>query len=300
VSSELDREVASALEAIGRFAEVDRSYVFLFSEDGKRVSNTHEWCARGIKPCIAELQGVPVAQFSYAMSRMQRGEVFHVPRVCELPAGAATERGELEREGIKTLINVPIIARGSLSGFLGFDAVRAHVAWTDDDIRLLRLIAEIIASALERKTAEARLQASLREKEVLLREIHHRVNNNLQVVHSLLYLQANAIADEADPAALDAFRHSQSRVKSMATIHDRLYRAVDVARIDFHDDLQALVPDLLRLYPGSERVAIQIDARGAEMDIDSAIPCGLIVNELVTNTLEHAFPGGRRDESRSA
>jgi two-component sensor histidine kinase len=234
------------------------------------------------------------------MARMRRGEIFHVARVADLPPEAHTEKQEFEREGIRTLINVPMMARGSMIGFLGFDAVHNHVVWSDDDIRLLRLVAEILANALERKSAEERLQASLREKEVLLREIHHRVKNNLQVVHSLLYLQANAIAGEVDPLALDAFRHSQARIKSMAAIHDRLYRAVDLARIDFDDYLHALIPDLLRLYPGSERIAVHMVASGTRLTIDTAIPCGLIVNELVTNSLEHAFPdrpAGRIDVS---
>jgi two-component sensor histidine kinase len=292
-SGALDREIGRAIERIGAFTGVDRSYLFQFTADGHYMNNTHEWCAPGIEPCIEQLQGHPISAFGYSMARMRRGEVFHVPRVSDLPAEAHTEKREFEREGIRTLINVPMMARGSMIGFLGFDAVHNHITWSDDDIRLLRLVAEILANALERKSAEERLQASLREKEVLLREIHHRVKNNLQVVHSLLYLQANAIAGEVDPVALDAFRHSQARIKSMAAIHDRLYRAVDLAKIDFDDYLHALIPDLLRLYPGSERISVHMAARGAHLSIDTAIPCGLIVNELVTNSLEHAFADRR-------
>ncbi|MEA3277735.1 MAG: histidine kinase dimerization/phosphoacceptor domain -containing protein [Pseudomonadota bacterium] len=293
-TDELHDEIGSAIGKIGAFTGVDRSYVFQFSPDGKRMSNTHEWCALGIEPHVDRLQGWSVDGFGHSMALMQRGAVFHVPDVSALPEEAGTEKAEFEQEGIKTLINVPIMARGRMTGFLGMDAVRTHKAWSDDDIRLLRLVGEILAHALARKSAEERLQHSLQEKEVLLREIHHRVKNNMQVIHSLLYLQVNAIRDRVDPVALEAFRQSQTRIKSMATIHDRLYRSKDLTEIDFEDYLHALIPDLLQLYNIGDRVRTDIEAKNTRLDIDTAIPCGLIVNELVANSLEHAFPGRRR------
>jgi len=288
----LDREIGKAIEKIGAFTAVDRSYLFQLTPDGRYMNNTHEWCAPGIEPHLDRLQGLPVGEFSYSMNWMRGGEVFHVPRVTDLPDEAQREKQEFEQEGIKTLITVPIMTRGKMVGFLGFDAVGSHLVWSDDDIRLLRLVGEIFANALERKSTQERLQTSLREKEVLLREIHHRVKNNLQVIHSLLYLQADAIRDQVDPVALDAFRNSQSRIKSMATIHDRLYRSREIAGIDFQDYLDALIPDLLRLYKGEGQIGTQINAGNTRLSIDTAIPCALIVNELVTNSLEHAFSDG--------
>ncbi|MGA7983247.1 MAG: GAF domain-containing protein [Chromatiaceae bacterium] len=290
---QLDREITAAIEKIGRFTEADRSYVFLFSRDGRTMSNTHEWCAPGTEAQIDRLQGFPIDEFGYAMARMMRGKVFHVPRVSELPPDATAEREEFEREGIRTLINVPIMVQGRMIGFLGFDAVHAQITWSDDDIRLLRLVAEIFSNALQRKAAEERLQVSLQDKDVLLREIHHRVKNNLQIVHSLLYLQANAVRDQVGPAALEAFQQSQGRIKSMATIHDRLYRSGDLSGIDFRDYLQALIPDLKQSYSTVNEVHIQVRPHSARLGVDLAIPCGLIVNELVANSLKHGFPKAR-------
>jgi two-component sensor histidine kinase len=291
--SHLDREIDRAIGEIGTYTEVDRSYVFRFEDGGRTMSNTDEWCASGIEAHIDRLKGFPVDAFGYSMARMRRGEVFYVADVSRLPAEAAAEKAEFEAEGIKTLINVPIMRRGEMTGFLGFDAVHTRKVWSDDDIRLLKLVGEIFANALDRTSAENQLQASVREKEVLLREIHHRVKNNMQIVDSLLYLQAQAIRDHVDPVAQDAFTKSQNRIKSMAAIHDRLYRSRDLSSIDCEEYLNALVPELLNSYEASDRIVTRIESDSLHLSIDQAIPCGLIVNELLTNSLKHGFPDGR-------
>ncbi|MBI1877890.1 MAG: response regulator, partial [Chloroflexi bacterium] len=140
----------------------------------------------------------------------------------------------------------------------------------------------------ERKRVEGQLKASLREKEVLLREIHHRVKNNLQVLSSLLALQAGSIKNKAGLAVLT---ESRSRVVSMALIHEQLHRSKDLARIDFADYVRTLTTQLFRSYgikPG--QIGLQIAVDPVLLGIDQAIPCGLIINELVSNALKHAFP----------
>ncbi|NNL07070.1 MAG: GAF domain-containing protein, partial [Gammaproteobacteria bacterium] len=289
----LDDEISESIKRIGEFIGVDRSYVFRVSDDNTCISNTHEWCAEGIESYIDRLQELPVAEFGYSMQTLGRGEVFHVPDVAQLPSEADHERREFEREGIKTLVNVPIMARQRMIGFLGFDAVQAHKSWSEQDIRLLKLIGEIIANALDRKAIEERLQGSLNDKEVLLREIHHRVKNNMQIVNSLLFLQERAVHDRVDSVALDAFRHSRARIKAMAVIHDRLYRSSEFSSIDFEEYLKALVPELLDSYGIEGEIKIEIAAQDIRLGLDAAIPCALIINELITNSLKHAFMPGK-------
>ena len=144
------------------------------------------------------------------------------------------------------------------------------------------------------KRSENRLRASLEEKEMLLKEVHHRVKNNMQVIYSLLSLQSERIED---PQTQRMFKESQNRVKSMAMIHEKLYRSEDLARINFAEYLRSLTADLYRSYrAGSDGIQLKVDVQDVFLGIDTAIPCGLITNELVSNSLKYAFPAGTKGE----
>jgi PAS domain S-box-containing protein len=141
----------------------------------------------------------------------------------------------------------------------------------------------------DRKKSEEQLKSSLEEKIVLLREIHHRVNNNLQIISSLFNLQSNYV----DENSKDILVASQSRVKSMAMIHEKLYQSPDLTRINMKDYIESFVSGLFSLYMvETTAIHLQTDLEDIEMGIDTAIPVGLIINELVTNSLKHAFPAG--------
>ncbi len=151
-----------------------------------------------------------------------------------------------------------------------------------------KTISELSLENLERKKAEEKVQTSLKEKEVLLKEIHHRVKNNLQVISSLLYLNSKKIKDKE---ALEMFKDSQNRVKSIALVHERLYQSKDLGKIDFKDYVQKLTKDLLRSYAVNQSVVqLELNINGVFINIDTAVPCGLIINELISNSLKYAFP----------
>ncbi len=157
-------------------------------------------------------------------------------------------------------------------------------------------VIEYVRDITERKRAEEALKASLQEKEVLLKEIHHRVKNNMQVISSLLSLQSRHLED---PKAIGMFKDSQHRIRSMALVHEKLYQSKDLSRIDFGQYLQNLVVYLIHSYQvDAGRVRLRLDVGDTALDINTAIPCGLIINELATNALKHAFPGGRKGEVR--
>jgi two-component sensor histidine kinase len=142
------------------------------------------------------------------------------------------------------------------------------------------------------------MEASLKEKEVLLQEIHHRVKNNMQIISSILKLQSSVIKNKR---ALEIFKSSQSRIKSMALIHEKLYKSKDFTRIDFSNYVQSLSNDLFRVYGiNQDVVKLNIDIKDVLLDINTAIPCGLIINELVSNSLKHAFPDGRKGKIKIA
>ncbi len=146
----------------------------------------------------------------------------------------------------------------------------------------------------ERKRAEEKIRASLREKEVLLKEIHHRVKNNLQIISSLLYLQAKRTEH---PGAVSALSESRARIKSMALIHERLYASPDLASVDMGKYTRNLISDLRHSHTTEESpVALKLNIEDIPLGITEAIPCGLIINELISNALKHAFPKDKAGE----
>ena len=169
-----------------------------------------------------------------------------------------------------------------------------NVTIGNDDQWLMGVIASAIAIEEERKRAENKIKAQLEEKNVLLKEIHHRVKNNMQVVSSLLNLQSSFIKDKK---AHNLLKDSQNRVRTMALIHEKLYQSKDLTRIDFADYIESFTSQLVQSFKDeTNHISILHDFDNILLVIDTAIPCGLIINELLTNSLKHAFPDKKEGE----
>ncbi len=146
----------------------------------------------------------------------------------------------------------------------------------------------------ERKRTEEQIKTSLKEKEILLQEIHHRVKNNMQIISSLLNLQSRHIKDKQ---SLELFKSSQNRVKSMALIHERLYQSKDFNKVDVADYVRGLTNHLFITFGvNKDIISLKVNIKNIFLNVNTAIPCGLIINELVSNSLKHAFPDGKKGE----
>jgi len=202
-------------------------------------------------------------------------------------------RGEVESIGAPSIdwLGVPLNIDGSTIGVLVVQTYTEGVRYGEEEKDILQFVSDQVAMAVYRKRTEAQIKASLKEKDVLLKEVHHRVKNNMQVISSLLNLQSRHIQD---PAVLEMFKESQRRIRSMALIHERLYQSSDLSRIEFSQYLRNLATHLFHSYQvDSSRIQLRIEAEEVHLNINTAIPCGLIVNELISNALKHAFPKGR-------
>ena len=177
--------------------------------------------------------------------------------------------------------------------------VETEVTCKDGSIRTVEFVGTAVGHRLmiaakdltEHRRAEDVIRASLKEKTVLLKEVHHRVKNNLQIVTSLLNLQAVRIKN---PEALDTLRETANRVRSMALLHETLYLSQSLARVNFASYIDNICSHLFRSYgPKAKHIKLDLRLENAVIDLDQTVSCGLMVNELVSNALKHAFPGGR-------
>ncbi len=188
----------------------------------------------------------------------------------------------LSQARARSVLCLPLMRRAEPLGVLYLEnSLTGHV-FNADRVAVLTLIASMAATSME--------NASLGEKESLLQEVHHRVKNNLQLISSLLSLQAHRIAE---PAVAELFAESRNRVRSMALVHENLYRAGNFARVPMDQHLEKLCAQLCHVYGLDERrVRLHLQVDDIELSLSQAVSCGLIVNELVSNALKHAFPGG--------
>jgi PAS domain S-box-containing protein len=239
----IDGGIQQALADIGQFAQVDRSYLFLFDDEARTVTCTHEWCAPEVQPQIARLRNLSVTQFAWVEGRLQHGEIVHVPRVADLPEEAAAERREWQAESIQSILLVPVTALGRVRGYVGFDAVRAEKVWPTEYQDVLRLFGEIVINAIIRVQAEV----ALRQKNETLATTVQELERSNEELQQFAYISSHDLQEPLRSIggfsellrrhyaeALDA--RGQSYVEFINTAAKRLHHLIvgllDYSRVD--------------------------------------------------------------------
>lgn len=303
-SLDLQNILQRSVEEVREFLKTDRVIIYQFHPDwnGTVVVESVE---AGWQPALnSSIQDTCFGQ-NYAQA-YKKGRT----QVCEDIYTAGLTQCHIDilvLYDVRASLVVPILQGEHLWGLLCAYHCSAPRQWRSFEVDLLKQLATHIAIAIqqselyqqaqnelnERKRTEEQLKLSLKEKEVLLKEIHHRVKNNLQVISSVLRLQSDYIKDER---ALALFKDSQNRIRSMALIHEKLHQSSNLLKINFDEYIRDLADNLLRSYAANSQVAtLQTQAESIWLNIDTAIPCGLIINELVSNALKHAFPTSTSD-----
>lgn len=281
------------VDKIGPASDAGRTYVFMNHRDaggGLLMSQKAEWCAEGIQP---EIDNPLLQDLSYDVwlprwrASLSSGSLVS-GRVADFPE---KERDVLEPQEIKAILIIPIMVDREFVGFIGFDNCVSEREWDGVGQTFLRSAANNLAQAIRSSRSEQNLRASIDEKVVLLREIHHRVKNNMQVILSLLRMHARRSHSEQIQTV---FNDCRDRVNAMSLIHEALYQSDDLARIDLEAYLAKLCRNLSAAHDASGKgIAVTVAQCNMTLDMDKCVAVGMVIAELVSNAFKHAFPSGK-------
>ena len=293
---EIDNAIYRVLQAVGLFSGADRSYVFMFSEDEKTMSNTHEWCAEGVHPQIDMLQELPVEEFSWVVVELQGERNINITDLNDLPATAAAEKEILGAQDIQSLAIVPMLYTGRLRGYMGFDSTRKQTAWSDEDFLLLRTIGNAIINAYMRCKLEHQLLQSHKMDAIgrLAGGIAHDFNNILATIqgNSQLLAYSECMSDN-DKEILDTIVHSTESGSSLTRQLLAFSRDEPLSSetIDADTVVSKSRQMLERLLPQEITLHTHYDSADSRIKIDP-IQLEQIIMNLVLNSADAMAEGG--------
>jgi len=293
---ELDQAIDRALKEIGEYIGVDRSYVFLLSGDGKSMDNTHEWCAPSIEPQISRLQGILTESLPWYMDQLNEGGMFYCPSVARLGPEAHAEKEEWEAEGIKSLITVPMMFKGRMVGFVGFDSVQTEKSWPESIPFLLRMVGESVAGAIERRRVENELRAAHREMEAFVYTVSHDLRSHLTPIIGFAEFLEVAYQERLDEQARSCLVRISDSAHSMLEFMEDLLTLASFGELEAPAepvDAMAVVLEVV------EKLESRLAASGVSVQIGELpslrVPKTVltqIFDNLIGNAVRYAGPEG--------
>jgi len=265
-------------EAALKASEARYKTLFESAAEGIIIADIETQQQKYVNPAICKMLGYTQEE----LTKMSIGDIH--PRDSR---DSITAEFSARTKGEKTTVTLPCLRKDSSVIYMDISATRANIDGRE-------CVIAFFTDITERKQAEEKIMASLSEKETLLKEVHHRVKNNMQVISSLLRLQEGKVKDKNAAALL---RDSQNRIQSMALVYNKLYQSDNLASIKMTDYINELIAGLIKSYAaGPSRVSVNVVPSEVLLSIDMAVPCGLVINELVTNSLKYAFPENRKGQ----
>jgi two-component sensor histidine kinase len=285
---ECDDAIMKVLGEIAGLLGADGGTLNMLDDTGRAFRKRYLWAAEHVVVSEEVRQEGDFEKFTYMSGRLKKGLCVYIPSRDVLPEDAPVEKEFLKEYGIHSLFHIPVFKENKLFAVVGFHGFKKPISLDDEDIRLLGLVGEIFSNYYLRRDADEKIRLALKEKESMLREIHHRVYNNLQLILSLLNLQAR---NAKHPEALSFFHQSRDRLKTITLVHEQVYMSDNLAHIDMALFTRAMASHLQTAY-GKQGISVSVGGDEVRLDIQAAISCALIVSELLSNALQYAYDPG--------
>lgn len=291
-SRKVDDVIDDALAEIGQFAGVDRNYIFQQIGDGL-MTNTHEWCAEDVEPMIDHLQAVPVDVYPWFWDQIRERRTVHVPRVSKLPAAAERDRRNLQEQGVRSVVAIPMISsEDHLVGFIGFDAVNRAKNWSGHDLTLLRSVSDMFVHALEHQAADRRMQNLIESRDEFVASVSHQLRTPLTVI---LGLAAEMFTDfdRFDTSELHEFAGliAEQSTEVARIVEDLLVVArADIGQVSISSrpiELLEALDSVARPLPPRHAARIERLEAGPTMVLGDPLRVRQILRNLVANALKY-------------
>ncbi|MDA8648282.1 ATP-binding protein [bacterium] len=274
---------------ITRSLDIERMSVWLLDYDKQVMTSMGEYDLRDNS--FQKDNEIPMSICPEYFAALEKDEILYVPNVLESPITAGLTESYNKPKGVISLLDIPLRFDGSMIGVMCFEKTGDKVKTFDSKVRFFaHAISMVFSSNLEarkRRALQEHLDKELHEKETLLKEIHHRVKNNLAVVSSLVNMQSSKAKDDYHRGLLEDCR---GKIQSIADIHDIVYQTSSFSAISVRKYFDQLLEEILQFYDGDDKdISIALKVDDFELSTQALIPLGLIVNEVVTNSFKHAF-----------